>query len=188
MSRAASGAVVDPHNSALLLVDLQERLLPAIHGGTQVVAAASWLCRVADRVGVPIHATEQNPERLGPTAPSVARWLRPERTHAKMHFGWTREAGVLEAFPFSQVVVGGTEAHVCVLQTVLGLLAAGRRVFVVDEAVGSRTPRDRDRALERVRGAGAVVVTREMVAFEWLQRAGTATFRDLLPLIRDPVP
>ncbi len=180
-----SASVIDPERSALLLVDLQERLLPRIHQGGEVVDAVDWLCRVADRIGVPIHATEQNPDRLGPTVPRLASWLGKDRTHAKMHFGWTRETGALDALAFPQFVVTGTEAHVCVLQSALGLLAAGREVFVVDEAVGSRVPRDRELALERLRGAGAAVVSREMVAFEWLQRAGTSVFRDVLPLIRD---
>ena len=78
-----------------------------------------------------------------------------------------------------QFVVCGTETHVCVLQTVMGLLAAGREVFVVDEAVGSRRPRDKALGLGRMERAGAVIVSREMVAFEWLQRGGTDLFRDV---------
>ncbi|ERI52180.1 hypothetical protein N878_20175, partial [Pseudomonas sp. EGD-AK9] len=78
-----------------------------------------------------------------------------------------------------QFVVMGAETHVCVLQTVLGLLAAGREVFVVDEAVGSRTPRDKALGLARMQRAGATIVSREMVAFEWLEQAGSELFRQV---------
>ena len=99
----------------------------------------------------------------------------------KVAFSAVTDAGLLQmpGGDRRQFVVCGTEAHVCVLQTVLGLLAEDREVFVVEEAVGSRRPQDKALALERMCQAGAVIVSREMVAFEWMERAGTEVFREI---------
>ncbi|ABM62935.1 isochorismatase family protein [Halorhodospira halophila] len=177
--------LIDPARSALLLVDLQERLLPAIDGGEQVVAAADWLAGVAHELELPIHATEQYPERLGATAGPVARWVPASQCHTKMHFSWAQDPSRAGVRLPEQVIIAGTEAHVCVLQTALGLQQLGHQVFAVAEAVGSRRAADRDLALARMRQAGVVIVGAEMVAFEWLQRAGTETFRRLLPCLRE---
>lgn len=168
--------------STLVLVDFQTRLHPAIHDADQVLAAGIWLARVAARIGVPILLTEQYPKGLGPTAPALLEVL-PAGTPCleKIHFSAVAEGRLLAA-PGGEreaFVVAGTEAHVCVLQTVLDLLALGRRVGVVEEAVGSRTPRDKDRALSRIEAHGGVILTREMAAFEWLERAGTPIFREI---------
>ena len=83
-----------------------------------------------------------------------------------------------------QVILTGTETHVCVLQSALGLLEAGFQVFLVADAASSRTPENRTLAIERLRAAGVAIVSTEMVLFEWLQRAGTDAFRKMLPLIK----
>jgi nicotinamidase-related amidase len=168
--------------SVFLIVDLQTRLLPAIEAGEEVVRQALWLAAVAARLGVPILATEQYPRGLGPSLPELDAWLTPQTRLEKTHFSALAE-GQLLAAPGGerrQWVVAGTEAHVCVQQTVLDLLAAGRRVYVVEEAVGSRRPRDKTLALARMRAHGAEIVSREMVAFEWLERADTPVFRSVL--------
>ncbi|MDP3364836.1 MAG: hydrolase [Pseudomonas sp.] len=168
-------------DSTLLLIDLQERLLPAIDGGAAVIEQASWLVRVAQRLHVPVIATEQYPKGLGYTEAGLHELLPGEGLREKIHFSATAGEGVfdLSGGERKQFIVCGTETHVCVLQTVMGLLAAGREVFVVDEAVGSRRPRDKALGLARMEGAGAVIVSREMVAFEWLERAGTELFREI---------
>ena len=124
-------------DSTLLVIDLQERLLPAIDGGAAVVEHATWLVRVAQRLQVPVIATEQYPKGLGYTEPALHELLPGDGLREKIHFSATAGAGVfdLPGGERQQFVVCGTETHVCVLQTVLGLLAAGREVFVVDEAV-----------------------------------------------------
>jgi nicotinamidase-related amidase len=109
----------------------------------------------------------------------VRRLLPPHAIAAKLAFSCTDD-GCLDSLPGAgrpQTVLCGTEAHVCVLQSALGLVAAGGQVFVVADAVGSRDPADRLLALDRMRQAGVVVVSREMVAFEWLRAAGTDRFR-----------
>lgn len=165
--------------SVLLLVDLQERLQPAIHDAAQVLEASVWLTRVAQRLGVPVICTEQYPQGLGPTIPALRGLLPEESVVQKMHFSAVPEAALFQVPGGDrlQFIVAGTEAHVCVQQTVLDLLAAGRSVFVVEEAVGSRRASDKALAVARMRGHGADIVSREMVAFEWLREAGTDIFR-----------
>ena len=167
--------------STLLLIDLQERLLPAIDGAAELAEQAAWLLRLAQRLQVPVIATEQYPKGLGPTLAPLRELLPAGAVREKIHFAATAGAGLfdLPGGARRQFVVMGAETHVCVLQTVLGLLAAGREVFVVDEAVGSRRPRDKALGLARMERAGAVIVSREMVAFEWLEQAGTEVFREV---------
>lgn len=168
--------------SVLLVVDVQQALLPAIHEGAAVVEHVRWLLGVAARLGVPRLVTEQYPKGLGATTPALRELLAPQELVEKECFSALTEGRLLAAPGGGrrQWIVCGTEAHVCVQQTVLDLLAAGREVFVVDEAVGSRRPRDKALALERMRGHGADIVSREMVAFEWMERACTDTFRSVL--------
>lgn len=165
--------------SALLIVDMQVRLLPAIHEGERVLHACTWLVRLAQELGVPVGVSEQYPQGLGVTVPALRELVAAERIVKKVHFSCVAE-GCLAQLPGlerEQIVVAGTEAHVCVLHTCMDLLAASRQVFVAADAVGSRNPPDRELALARLRQNGAQIVTREMIAFEWLRRAGTDLFR-----------
>lgn len=170
--------------SALLLIDLQERMVPAVADGAAVVANAVRLAEGAQLLDVPVCATEQNPGGLGPTVPELAAY--PQLVLPKTAFGAVAEAGFGTLLPpgTSEIVVAGCEAHVCVLQTVLGLLAEERRVVLVADAVGSRVPANRDAAIDRARRHGAEIVTTEMVLFEWLGDAAHPRFRDVLKLVR----
>jgi nicotinamidase-related amidase len=166
------------NESVLLLIDLQERLYPAIDGNEALLGHCRSLAEAATRLAVPVLLTEQYPKGLGPTLPALREVCAGATVVEKLHFSGVAEGQLLPAAGGRrQFVVGGTEAHVCVLQTVLDLIAPDREVFVVAEAVGSRRASDRALAIERMRQAGAVIVSREMVAFEWLQRAGTELFR-----------
>jgi len=174
--------MLDAKQSVLLVIDLQERLLPAIDGGQAVIDQTAWLIGVARKLDIPVIATEQYPQGLGTSAPQIADLLLPGELLEKTHFSAVAEGNLL-SHPQgnrAQWVVCGTEAHVCVQQTVLDLLAAGRHVAVVDEAVGSRKQSDKVLALERMRQHGADIVSREMVAFEWLGKANTPEFRAVL--------
>ena len=173
---------LDAHRSVLLIIDLQERLLPAIDAGESALNHAAWLIGVARQLSVPVLLTEQYPQGLGQTAPRIAELVQPEERIEKTHFSAVAEGNLL-AHPEAQRkqwVVCGTESHVCVQQTVLDLLAAGRQVSVVEEAVGSRQARDKNVAIARMRQHGADIVSREMVAFEWLNQANTPEFRAVL--------
>lgn len=173
---------IKPSESLLLVVDLQARLLPAIDDGEAVLANAAWLVDVAQAIGIPVLATEQYPQGLGQTEPGLRARFPEGSIVEKTHFSAVTEGRLLQAGAADrrQWVVVGTEAHVCVQQTVLDLLATGREVLVVDEAVGSRRARDKALALQRMQQNGAEIVSREMVAFEWLERANTPVFRDVL--------
>lgn len=168
----------------LLLVDLQTRLMPAITGGDQVVANAGRLLEGARLVDVPIRATEQNPAGIGPMVEALAQ--PAASTLTKTYFDATREAAFASFLPETRdtIVVAGCEAHVCVLQTVLGLRSQGRQVVLVRDAVGSRAVENRDAALERAREHGAELVTTEMVLFEWLATSDHSGFRDVLRLVK----
>jgi len=173
--------LMDRNKSSLLVVDVQARLLPAIADGETVLANCIWLAGVAQRLGVPVVVSEQYPEGLGRTAESLLAAVGEAPVVTKTHFSCVSD-GCLAGTSVEarrQVVVVGTEAHVCVLQTVLELCWQGKEVFVVADAVGSRKPADREAALERMRRHGVEIVTREMVAFEWLQRSATPQFREI---------
>lgn len=168
--------------SVLLVVDVQDRLVKAIDQGTAVVGEVLWLVRVAQRLGVPVLATEHCPDKLGSSVTALRAVLPPATVLPKTHFSAVAEGTLFRAPEGQRLqwILCGMEAHVCVQQTALDLLDLGRQVFVVDEAVGSRQPRDKDLALARLCAHGADVVSREMVAFEWLERADTPAFKAVL--------
>ena len=169
-------------DSTLVIVDLQARLMPAIHDGARLVANAQRLVAAASLLGVPLLMTEQNPEGLGGTVPELAG-AGPIVT--KMSFDACAEGAFLEALAGDgQLVLCGCEAHVCVGQTVLSLLAHRRRVAVVQDATGSRQPESKEAALARLARHGAEIVTTEMVIFEWLGSAEHPRFREALKLVK----
>ncbi|MDL5158300.1 isochorismatase family protein [Actinomycetospora termitidis] len=163
-------------SSSLLVVDLQERLMPAISGATGVLRNAGRLVRAATRLGVDVTTTEQDPAKLGPTVGEIAELLPAPAV--------TKSTFAAELTFDARVVVCGCEAHVCVLQTVLALRAGGHDVAVVADAVGSRSEHDRDAAIARMRDHGVEVVTTEMVVFEWLGASTNPAFREVQGLIK----
>jgi len=133
---------------------------------------------------VPVVVTEQNPKGLGPTVPELAVEGLP--TLAKMEFDAARADGFFEMLPKDRpdILVAGCEAHVCVLQTVLGLIDGGHAVRVVRDAIGSRRAESKEVAIERMRRHGAEIVTTEMAVFEWLGTAADPRFREIAALIK----
>lgn len=178
--------LIERGRSQLLIVDVQERLMPSIAQMRTVLGRILLLMKAAKRLGVPMVATEHWPENIGPVASAVKAVVGEAGIFVKRHFDATGEAGFTQRLDKNrpQVIVCGTEAHVCVLQTTLGLLADGMAPMVVADAVGSREPADRDVALTRLRDAGVAVVSAEMVVFEWLEKAGTPEFKDLITLLK----
>jgi nicotinamidase-related amidase len=175
---------IDRKRSTLLVVDFQQKLVPAIERGGEAVSNAARLVAAAKKLGVPVVVTEQYPKGLGSTVPELPVQGLP--TLAKMEFDATRAAGFFELLPRDRpdMVVTGCEAHVCVLQTVLGLLDGGHTVRVVGDAIGSRRAENRAAAIERMRVHGAEIVTTEMVVFEWLGTASDPDFRAVTALIK----
>jgi nicotinamidase-related amidase len=175
---------IDRDRTTLLVIDFQQRLMPAIDGASGVLANAGRLIEAAKKLGVPAVVTEQYPRGLGPTVPELAVDGMPKL--AKMDFDATRAAGFFELLPKGRpdIVVAGCEAHVCVLQTVLGLIDAGHAVHVVRDAIGSRRAESKEAAIERMRHHGAGIMTTEMALFEWLGTAADPHFREISVLIR----
>lgn len=176
---------IDREASALLVVDFQARLMPAIEDGATAIANARRLLDVAALLDVPVRFTEQNPRGLGGTVPELAHACAEGNVLHKMTFDACRAGGRLDWLPDRpSIVVTGCEAHVCVLQTVLGLLDAGRRVYVAQDAIGSRRAESKAAAIERMARHGAEIVTAEMVIFEWLVTAEHPRFREVSRLVR----
>ncbi len=177
---------IDAGRCALVLVDYQARLMPAVHRAPEVLACALQLARAARVLGIPVVGTEQNPAGLGPNVEQLRAWC--DATVAKMHFDACNDAlcaTLDELAPRTrQVVVAGCEAHVCLLQTALGLLRRERRVWVVEAACGSRRPSDHGLAMQRLQQAGATIVSPEMVLFEWLGTSEHPRFRELLEIVK----
>lgn len=179
--------LLDAGTSCLLIVDIQERLAPAISGIDAVAERVSILIRAADRLGVPMLVSEQYPRGLGPTIASVSALVPPGATVQKVEFSAAANPEVqarLTGLGRPHVVVCGIEAHVCVLQTVVELCAAGRPVSVVRDGCGSRNPDNAAAGFARMARHGADIVTSEMVVFEWLRRADSPVFREVSKLIK----
>jgi nicotinamidase-related amidase len=201
--------LLDADDSQLLLVDYQARLMPSIHEGSLVLANAMRLARLARLLEVPAWGTEENPAGLGENPKELKALCR--RTLAKMHFsavadGLTellrppvrqQQGGNARSLPKhlqkpqppaedgrTSIVMAGCEAHVCLLQTALDLLDEEFDVWIVTDACGSQSERNRDAAFDRLAGAGAELVTTQMVAFEWLRTAEHPAFHEALALIK----
>jgi nicotinamidase-related amidase len=172
-------------NSRLLIVDVQEKLLPLIPTASQLVHNCRRLIDGAKIVAVPVFGTEQYPQGLGPTTADLATRMGPRLDKVVFScapaLAWGHAAEAID--DREQVVVAGMEAHVCVLQTVLDLIAAGFRVYVTADAVASRGELDSRIALERMAASGATLTTVESVLFEWCEKAGTPQFKQIQKLI-----
>ena len=182
---------MEASRSQLLLIDVQERLAPAMEGPDQAIGACAFLGQVAGLCGVPVLITEQYPKGLGSTLPSVLQAAVKPTIVAKTAFSAAREPKVMDRLrkkrsdqSRGQIILCGMEAHVCVLQSALDLKASGFEVFVVADGVTSRRLGSRDVALSRLAHAGIVPVTSEMVAFEWLGDARNKAFKQVSALVR----
>ena len=179
--------IVKPEASCLLIVDVQDRLLPAMHTADEVAENCAILLRAAGRLSVPVLVSEQYPKGLGHTVAALADLAPPDSVVEKIHFSCAADetlAGRIAALDRGQIVIAGIEAHVCVLQSALQLIQQGRECYVVADATSSRREASKATALARLQAEGARVVTTEMMIFEWLGRAGTDAFREVSRLIR----
>ncbi|MGE0759710.1 MAG: hydrolase [Pirellulaceae bacterium] len=176
-------------DSALLVVDVQDKLLPSIPSQARLVWNIRRLIDGARLLGVPVLATEQYPRGLGPTAPELARRLGtiPEKLTFSCA-GCAALVSELRNLQRPKVLVVGIEAHVCVQQTVLDLLADGYRIYVGADAIGSRFPLDRKIALRRMEVTGATLTTVESALFEWCSAAGSPEFKQISALVRETRP
>lgn len=174
-------------NSALLVVDVQDKLLAVMPDAPGLVRDVGFLLDVANLLQVPALATEQYPQGLGPTNAELVRRLSGERP-AKVAFSCCGAPGLLaelRRLGRPNVVVAGMEAHVCVLQTTLDLLADGLTVFLPVDAIQSRFAIDHETAVRRMERAGAVLTTAEATAFEWLGGSNHPQFKAVSKLVQE---
>jgi nicotinamidase-related amidase len=196
--------LLNHESSQLVLIDYQEKLMPAIHQADDVYNNALILASLAKKLRVPVFGTEHVPDKIGPFVPALGAFCKA--TMRKTHFSACPEglvdlltskapAGNARSLPKHlqknsqdserpSIVIAGVEAHVCLLQTALDLLNEEMEVWVVTDACGSRTERNRDAAFDRLAGNGAELVTTEMVVFEWLESAENEHFKFALDLIK----
>jgi nicotinamidase-related amidase len=181
-----SPELMSPGETALVVVDIQEKLLAAIPGSARIVRNTRRLIDAARLLGLRVVATEQHPQGLGPTVAELAERLGPAAS--KLTFscrGCPELFADLRGRGVWKLLVAGIEAHVCVQQTVLDLLADGWRVYVAVDAVGSRFEIDYQTALRRMESAGATLTTTEAAMFEWCQTAGRPEFQQISRWVRE---
>jgi nicotinamidase-related amidase len=185
---SAATPKIDRKSAVVVVVDVQERLLPAMPAErlARMFKYVKALVVGARELGIPVLATEQYPKGLGATAPQL-REILPEAPIVKMHFSCGADpafVSALEATGRRQVILAGMETHVCVFQTARDLVAHGYEVYVCADAVTSRSDEHRESGLELIRRSGAVVHNVESVLFDLLHAAGTDEFRKIAPLVR----
>jgi nicotinamidase-related amidase len=184
-----SSELMSRGGAALLVIDVQEKLIPAIVGSARVVWNIRRLIDAARILGLPVTASEQYPRGLGATMPELATRLG-ERT-AKMAFSCREVAGAfadLRQRHIEKLLLCGIETHVCVQQTALDLIADGWRIYIAVDAVGARFDLDHETALRRMEASGAVLTTTEAALFEWCETAAAPEFKQISQLVREPMP
>ena len=175
------------NDSCLLIVDVQERLIPVVHSPRSVIVGCATLMQAAHKIGSPIIVSEQYVRGLGPTVVDLRSLAQPDSCLEKTSFSCAADTSImtfLSNFCRRQVVIAGIETHVCVLQSALGLREKGFEVFVVAEACSSRRPESERTALARMMMCGVHVVTTEMVLFEWLGSKNHPAFKEVQQLIK----
>lgn len=177
--------LIRAQDSVLVIIDMQERLVPAMQAPARTIRNTRTLLASAQEIGVPVIMTEQYPAGLGSTVPELA--AEGAIVLPKMHFSCMEDEGFAAEFRGQgrkQAVLAGMEAHICVVQTAASLIEEGYEVFVVSDATASRTLESEQACIARLNASGVGIVTTEMVVFEWLGLAGTPSFKKLLPLIK----
>ena len=189
IANSPGGSRLDRDRSVLLVIDVQERLAPHVLAHEALIVRIEALTEAARRFDIPAFLTEHCPAQIGPVVARLRHRFNAERIFEKTRFGAVDHPAfeaMLRSTGRSQIVVAGIEAHVCVMQTTLGLIAKGFELFVVGDAVGSREARQADRqfALDRLRDAGCTLVGTETVLFEWTRAGDDIAFKDVLALIK----
>lgn len=178
---------LDREHCQLLIVDIQERLLPYIHEHETIVASAAKMIRAAHALEVPVTLSEQYPKGLGDTTPAIRDAAGDAPRAEKMTFSFCGDPACRETITRhvrSQVLLVGIETHVCVQQTALDLIGLQMQPVVLADAVGSRRPLDDRIALDRMRHAGVIVTTVESAIFQLVRESGTELFKRILPIVK----
>ena len=178
--------LLNNEHTALLVIDVQERLMPVIHGQEAMFANVNKLLRGAEMLDLETIITEQYPKGLGNTCKEIQLPENPNIIE-KVCFSCLKSEQVNEELKLTNMkslILCGAEAHICVLKTTLDALKEGYEVHVVADAVSSRTPENKQLALERMRQAGAFITSTEMILFMLLDKAGTEEFKAISKLIK----
>jgi nicotinamidase-related amidase len=172
--------------SLFMAIDLQGGLMKVMDQAGKVYRNTKLLLAVCQQLGIPVLVTEQYPKGLGHTVSEVAESLGEHTTIEKISFtALTADGcGVLQEFGRKQVIIAGSETHICVYQTVRDLLEAGYEVFVLADAVCSRTKENFDTGLALMKDEGAAITSTEAVVFDLLKKAGTPEFKAIAPLLK----
>jgi len=180
--------VLSPDRAALVVVDLQGKLLPAIDDRERVLRNSVLLLHLFRISGLPVLLTTQYRRGLGEMAPEVLAAAPGIEPVDKVCFGCFGDEGFRARLAGlrgrDQLVVAGIESHICVTQTVLGALEKGHQVHVASDAVGSRLASNREVGLRRMEKAGAVISSAEMAIYELLGRSDGAAFKQMLPFLK----
>jgi nicotinamidase-related amidase len=174
--------LIAPNKALLLVIDIQDKLVPAVCQPEQLIKQTRWLMEIAALLDVPVLLSEQYPQGLGNTVSELATLVTPQQVMEKLHFSCAAEPRCLETIQQQQrqqIVICGMEAHVCVLQTAIGLQQQGFEVFVVGDLISSRNDNDKQLAIARLQQLNIQIVSREMVAFEWMEKSGTESFKTI---------
>jgi nicotinamidase-related amidase len=179
-------ALMSAADTGLLVIDVQEKLIPKIRGAQSLIRDIGFLVDAARILQISVQATEQYPRGLGPTVPELAARL-PERPD-KVAFSCCAIPTIVQNFQRAgrtKIVLAGIETHVCVLHTALDLLALGFAVYLPVDAVSNRYMLDHDMALHRLEQAGAILTTAETCCFEWVGAAGSPQFKEISRLVQE---
>ena len=180
---------LEPDKCALLVIDIQDRMMRVIHSKDEVERNTVLLIKAAKALNIPVLATTQYVEKIGDILPAVKAELGDVATLDKMEFNCFGNETAVAAIKalgkeINTLIVCGVETHICIYQSVLGGLMQGFRMWVPADAVSSRAPKNYETGLARIREIGGVVANTEMIIYEWLQKAGTPVFRELLPFLK----
>ena len=179
---------IDPNNTAVLVVDYQEKLLPAIHDVEHLLERTQILLSGLQVLEIPVVLTEQYAKGLGPTVKEIRDCLGENyHPYDKMTFSVMGCEAVKESFAAlgkKNIIVCGTEAHICVLQSVIDLLAEGYNVYLVEDCIASRKPSDKESGIKRAMGEGALITSAEAILFELTVISGSPTFKQISKIVK----
>lgn len=169
-------------DSALLIIDMQEALMPSVINSSTCIQKTNWLMQLAKKLNVPTFVSEQYPKGLGHTVKPLNDKDLSLKVCPKVHFSSAKDDDTLkeiQKIQKNQWILAGIETHVCVLQTAIDLSQKGYGVYVVVDAVSARHEIDHKYGLKRMKQHDIELITSEMVFFEWVKQAGTAEFKEL---------
>jgi nicotinamidase-related amidase len=179
--------LLNNENTGLLIIDVQEKLVPAISQKEKIIDNLKKLIHLSGLFNLPIILTEQNPEKIGPTLTEIKEALPANEPISKLHFNCC-DVNVfnecIKSKRLENIIIVGVETHICIFQTAIALLEKGYHVQVPQDAVGSRTDENWRVGVDLMRDAGAIITSTETIIYQILKQAGTDEFREMLKVIK----